>query len=536
MLLIIGIDGASWEVVDRWISAGELPFLGALRQAASWGRARSTVPAATFPAWTSFATAAEPGEHGIFDFSVRHGYSIRFVSARDRGVESIWHRLAQAGLRVCVYNLPASFPPEPLPGGVFISGFDTPVATAIDPSFVQPRELHAELTRRFGPLVISDLNEARIGAGWHARALETLVTDVGRRAEIALDLLGRAPWDVFFVLFGESDTGGHHFWMYSDHASPRFAPSPFERGLLEVYRAIDDAAGRLAGAAPAGTTTLVLSDHGMGGAGTRAVALNRHLEDCGLLRFTPRKAHLGGRALRAAALRLTPRRLQGSLARGFAAPLAARLEASSRFAGIDWPHTRAFSEELNYFPSVWINLDGREPLGSVAGSDYALTCDEVAAGLRAWRDPATGWPIVREVWHRSELYGDGPLVERAPDLVVDLALEEGYSSTVARSRGCSGPSVWRIGRSEHRGAKGQGMNGTHRPLGLYAWSGPGIAAGSGPDLSLSDLGGQVLEFFSLARTPGVPPPCRTETDEGNAYSAAEETRLAARLRSLGYLE
>src|SRR5262249_45670461 len=150
----------------------------------------------------------------IFDFSIRRGYSVRFASARDRATPSIWRRLSDAGRRVCVYNLPASFPPEELRGGIFISGFDSPVATAIDSSFVRPRSLHAELTRRFGPLVISDLNEARIGDGWHARALATLTGDVARRGEIALHLLRRDPWDAFFVLFGESDTAGHHFWMY----------------------------------------------------------------------------------------------------------------------------------------------------------------------------------------------------------------------------------------------------------------------------------------------------------------------------------
>jgi predicted AlkP superfamily phosphohydrolase/phosphomutase len=231
---------------------------------------------------------------------------------------------------------------------------------------------------------------------------------------------------------------------------------------------------------------------------------------------------------------LTPRRLQGWLARGVAAPYAASLEAASRFAGIDWPRTRAFSEELNYFPSVWINLAGREPLGRVARAEYAQACDEVKAALRAWRDPTTGQPIVREVWRREEIYGEGPLVERAPDIVLDLTLEDGYSTTIARSQGRSGPSVWRIPRNAYRGAKGQGMNGTHRPLGLYAWSGPGIASGSAAELSLPDLGTRVLDFFALAHGPteSLPP----ENVAAAAYSSGEESRLAARLRSLGYLE
>jgi predicted AlkP superfamily phosphohydrolase/phosphomutase len=287
-LLVVGIDGADWDLVQPWIDAGELPALAALQCDGEWGRAVSTTPPATFPAWTSFATASEPAAHGVFDFTRRHGYGVRFVSARDRAVPTVWSRLADAGRRVCVYNLPAAYPPDRLREGVFISGFDTPVATAIDPSFVHPTSLHRELTRRFGPLVISDLNEVRIGPGWHARALDTLLRDIARRGEIALHLLARAPWDAFFVLFGESDTAGHHFWWLHDAASPRHRAGPLRDALLRVYRAIDACLARLVDALPAGATVLVLSDHGMGGAGTRVVSINRFLADAGLLRFHPR--------------------------------------------------------------------------------------------------------------------------------------------------------------------------------------------------------------------------------------------------------
>ncbi len=543
-LLIVGIDGAGWDLVEPWIAAGELPALAALRAAGRHGRARSTVPAATFPAWTSFATAAEPAEHGIFDFSLRQGYGMRFVSARDRCAPSIWQRLANAGLRVCVYNLPASFPPERLPGGVFLSGFDTPVTTAIDPSFVHPRSLHRELTHRFGPLVISDLNEARIGPDWHERALEVLTRDVRRRAAIALHLLERAPWDVFFVLFGESDTAGHHFWMFSDPSSPRHRPSRLADGLLRVYREIDRALGELIDRLAPHATTLVLSDHGMGGAGTRAASLNRFLEQAGLLRFAPRSAGSSvSEVARRAALQLLPARLQGWLVRGPGAAVARRLEAASRFAGVHWEGTAAFSEELNYFPSVWLNVAGRDPRGVVPAEDYDATVRRVIAALEGWRDPATGAAMVASARSRTELYGDAPAVERAPDVIVDLALESGYSTTLLRCGGRPGPAVWRLEEAEYQGAKGSGMNGTHRPYGIYCWNGEGIQPGVGPDVPLAQLGAEVLERFGLPRHVRPPASDARRRDlaasgsaPGEIYGAQESAVLESRLRALGYLE
>ena len=537
-VIVVGIDGADWDLLDPWIAAGELPAIAALRGAGVAGRSVSTDPPATFPAWTSFATACEPVEHGVFDFTLRRGYSIRFVSARDRARHSIWSRVAGSGRRVAVYNLPASYPPEELPGGVFVSGFDTPVATAIDPSFVHPRGLHAELTRRHGPLVISDLNEVRIDGGWHERALATLLRDVARRGEIALDLARREAWDLFFVLFGESDTAGHHFWWLHDRGSPRHRPGPLAGALLDVYRAIDRAIGRLVDARPADARVLLLSDHGMGGAGTRCVSINRFLEERGWLRFAPMSlVDPGLGALRGLALRVVPTRLQGRLARGVGAGLATRLEARSRFAGIDWRGTRAFSEELNYAPSVCLNLAGREPLGQVAPEQAEGVCRELVDLLESWRDPATGGRIVARARTRREVHGDGPLLERAPDLVVDLALEDGYSTTVRRSGGRPGPAVWRIDPSEHPGSKASGMNGTHRRHGMYCWSVPGLAGAPGPDRRLAELGASVLGAFDIEAYPGGEGADSPSAFVGeDPYDGEENEVLERRLRALGYLE
>lgn len=534
-VLVVGIDGTDWDLLDPWIRSGDLPAIAALRARGVHGRSVSTDPPATFPAWTSFATASEPVEHGIFDFTLRRGYSIRFVSARDRGRPSIWSRVAASGRRVAVYNLPASFPPEELPEGIFISGFDTPVATAIDPSFVRPRGLHAELTRRHGPLVISDLNEVRVGEGWHEAAMGILLRDVARRGEIALDLLRRECWDLFFVLFGESDTAGHHFWWLHDPRSPRHRPGALAGALRDVLRAIDRAIGRLLDALPGDAHVLLVSDHGMGGAGTRCVAPNRFLAERGWLRFAPSGAvdpALG--ALRNLALRAVPSRWQGRLARGPGAGLATRLEARSRFAGIDWPRTRAFSEELNYAPGVCLNVAGREPLGIVDPGAVEETCKALVADLLAWRDPETGEPIVARARPRRDVHGDGPFLDRAPDLVVDLALEDGYSTTVRRSQGTTGPSVWRIGADEHAGSKAAGMNGAHRSHGLYCWTAPGPSE-VGPDLRLSEIGRLVLAAFGLeiAGPDGVG---ADTAPDGAGYDEQESEVLERRLRALGYLE
>src|SRR5579883_3005842 len=120
-LLVIGLDGATLDLVGPWVAAGVLPHLGALMARGAWARLRSTLPPATFPAWTSLVTGTNPGRHGVLDFTER----------------ALWNYLAAAGRRVAVITVPATYPPEPI-DGVMVSGWDSPLATAIDGSFVHP--------------------------------------------------------------------------------------------------------------------------------------------------------------------------------------------------------------------------------------------------------------------------------------------------------------------------------------------------------------------------------------------------------------
>src|SRR5262245_15767852 len=287
-LLVIGLDGATLDLVAPWAAAGELPVLARLMASGSWGPLRSTLPPATFPAWTSLVTGVNPGRHGVLDFVERvpGTFRVRFVNGSQRRTPALWTRLSAAGRRVAALCVPATYPPEPL-HGVMVSGFDSPVTTVADGSFVFPRAFHGEIRRLVGYLPFADFQEVRTGPRWHDRALASLLDGVARRTTVAEALLRREPWDALMVVFGESDTVAHHFWRFHDPASPRHAPSRHADAIRLVYRALDATIGRLLAAAGDACVAIV-SDHGSGGASDRVVHLNRYLAQHGLLRFRPR--------------------------------------------------------------------------------------------------------------------------------------------------------------------------------------------------------------------------------------------------------
>ena len=520
--LLIGLDGFEPSLAERWLDEGRLPALAGLRDRGAYLQLRSTTPPATFPAWTSCATGVNPGRHGVFDFTevIPGQYGLRFVNATYRTAPALWNTLSNAGKRVGVLGVPGTYPPEPV-NGFMVSGFDSPVATSIDRTFVYPRDLY-EAVRNWR---FADFQESRIGPGWHAMARERLLAKVDAKATVALRLFQREPWDFFMVVFGESDTVAHHFWLFHDENSPRHRPG-YETAIRDVYERLDAAVGTLTDAAGSDVTVAVVSDHGFGGAGTGVVHLNNWLAEQGYLAFSPG----GDGYLKRLALAATPARWRGLLFRRFRG-MAANAESRSRFGGIDWANTRAWSEELNYFPSVRVNLAGREPQGQVAPQDYEVFCRDLCAQLEAWQP-------IRRAWRRAELY-DGPYVERAPDIILELALEDGYSHSCLRSRG--GPPFRRIGPGEVFGGKERGMTGNHRGLGVCFLSKPTICGEARiEDIAptvLAELGvaGLAMDGTSLSE-PYKESVVEQSVDHEHSYSPDEERVIEARLRDLGYFE
>ncbi len=555
MIAIVGLDGATWDLAGPFIAAGDMPTLAALRERGSGGVLRSTTPPVTFPAWSSFMTGTNPGKHGIFDFTRRvpGTYEVAFVGSRERRLPTVWRLLSDAGRRVAVLGVPTTYPPEPL-NGIMVGGFDSPVATGIDGSFVYPREFYAEMTRAVGAYSVTDFQELTIGPGWHADALPKILAGVDRKRDLARYVLRREPWDCFMVLFGEADTASHHFWMFADPGSPRFDPEGAKRfggALRDVYRRLDAALGTLVAELPADATILVASDHGFGGAGTSVLHLNRWLADRGWLTFRRGRRGVGAavaRAIRRVALATLPRGLQERLVRRGGRDLARRLESWSRFGALDMRRTRAFSEELNYAPSVWLNVRGRDPEGQVEpGADYDALVDEISAALLAWRHAESGAQIVRRVHRRDALY-DGPATDEAPDLVIELALEDGYSFPCLPTAPSETRSVRRLERREHVAGKGGGMNGSHRAEGLWVLAGRGVHPMPHTGASIVDVAPSILHLAGLAVPswmdgrvlPGISGPVAI-ADDDPAFPVTEpaddhEAELRRRLHALGYLE
>lgn len=141
-VIVIGLDGLEPTIVESMLDRGELPNLARIRQSGWYSRLRTTYPAQTPVAWSSFATGTNPGGHGIFDFISRHpatylpdaalsrferpksAFGAPQVVNQRKGVP-VWQVLSEAGVPSTVLRCPCTFPPDQF-NGRMISGVGVP--------------------------------------------------------------------------------------------------------------------------------------------------------------------------------------------------------------------------------------------------------------------------------------------------------------------------------------------------------------------------------------------------------------------------
>jgi len=294
-LLLIGLDGADWDVLDPMIAAGEVPHLARLRREGVWARLRSAVPSLSPLLWTTVATGKSPDRHGINDFLVLDPGTGRRVPINStfRRVRAFWNILSEAGLPVDVVAWWATWPAEPIRGRmvsdrVAYSTFNLSTAearagavhppaygAAVESLRVRQEQITHRQVARFLKINESEFRTARAAAASGARLTEReesinvfvrvlAATETYRR--IALDMLqGDGPDPRLFAIYFQGiDEVNHRF----AHCSPPRADlcpeadyARFRGAVSEFYRYQDGIVGEIVARLPR-ATTIVLSDHG----------------------------------------------------------------------------------------------------------------------------------------------------------------------------------------------------------------------------------------------------------------------------------
>ncbi|MEO8592216.1 MAG: alkaline phosphatase family protein [Candidatus Solibacter sp.] len=530
-VLLIGLDGATFSILDPLIEEGVMPCLEKLIASGFRSQLTSVVPALTPPAWTSLMTGRSPGNHGIFDFlrfDLRSGRpQLRVMDSSDVACEAIWPMVSRQGREATVLNFPMTFPSQGTSGNV-VPGW---VPWRHLRLACRPKTLYDRLASAvpgFNPreLAMDMALEERVLEGCHGEEdYENLIRLHIRRErqwfEVARYLMGEEPAALTAVLFDGVDKLQHFCWRFLDRDIFSRSPSELDRRIrgwcLDYFREIDSFIGELSASYGEDDAVFLASDHGFGPT----------VEVFHVNAWLAREGHLAWANASNVEQKHAETLGMGTMAR--------------RFYEIDWQKSTAYCPTPSS-NGIYILPPGPDGSG-VPREKYEHFRRTLMEGLLSFTDPVTGVRPVVRIYTREEAFS-GSAMEHAPDLT--LIMRDGGLVSILPSE------VLLKHRVETTGA--------HRPEGVFIAAGRGIRRGvSGAALSILDVAPTLLYALGLplsADFEGRVPEALIEPAHLRAnpveFAAAQEKAMAVaaageldprmeaevmgQLRALGYME
>jgi predicted AlkP superfamily phosphohydrolase/phosphomutase len=381
-ICVIGIDGATWNVMLPMINSGKLPNISKLMENGTYGNL-SSLPISLSPViWTSIATGKVPDKHGIHGFIEKtpDGYEQIPVTSDMRRVNAIWNILSEFEKKVGIISWWVTRPPEKVNGFMVSDGFQMH-------RFTYPENLYKEYESKFEP---SD--------SWFAKQIGFYTSykyDPNYKKKYELDspdyfyqtimqylhdfalkdyysmvafqtLYSKEKPDFFGIYFPSVDVMSHFAWKFMEPKSvnENFDVTPKEQQLFgqiipRTYEKVDQYIGEIVKMLPPDTIIMVVSDHGFEagrpGLFYHWINLNKLLQEMHLLEYTPDHE-------------------------------------------FDWSKTTVYElEDLTRQDRVlYLNMKGREPMGIVEPKDYEKTRQSIRDQLLVLKTP-NNVPLFKEI-------------------------------------------------------------------------------------------------------------------------------------------
>lgn len=541
-VFLLGLDGATWRLLDPLMDRGVMPNLKALVERGASGVLNSTIPYVTPVAWTSLLTGTRPGQHHIFGYTVmenRDGVVLSYLANRTRmkapTVMDMYHQL---GRKMISLNMPMTYPPRE-EDGIITSGMMTPSSEG---RFFYPLDLMDELKGR-GIDYRIDIKLEGDQAALEERLKDYLADDAAHffedlrsvtkaREDAVLYLMASKEWSLFQVNFISMDRIQHYLWreITSD------GDSPVKDRAFEHYAYLDSIIGRIAEAIRGKATLIICSDHGFG-------EVHGNFYPTVWLRSLGYYAELGDRQTPGLFIKsiLKKLKISGKL-RGLLEKSGKPLARKLIYVGtskVDWKRTRAYAYVTN---GIRINVRGRDQFGIVEpGEELSSFKEELERRLMDLRDE-NGEKIMKAVHFIEDLYGVSG-IEEAPDLFFEFDDEHFHT---AYSNITDTPGILDKGYDWRQG--------DHRRDGIVLLEGEGVLPGKKFKADIEDIlptiffmqnlppsdrfDGRVMEEvfasdYTSSRKP--PPPSSYEAGRVELLEDEDSEEVVDRLKGLGYI-
>jgi len=487
-VMIVGLDGATFDIIKPWADKGELPTFKKLMKNGVWGPLQSTIPHATVPAWASFATGCNPGKHGFYDFfkEKKNSYDLTIEMFPSKATKKpmLWEILSKAGKKVAVINVPGTYPPQKVNGWV-VTGMLTPPNT----NFTYPKVFQKELFEKIGPYnvffkALSSKNPNIL--------LKDLKSTLDTRLKALEYLWNEKKPDFLMMVDNGTDRSEHEFWRFLDTKNPLYDTNETKKygnPLLEYYKYVDKKLEKILDFIDYNTTLFLMSDHGQGSC-RYFVNLNIFLINEGLMKikkniFSKIKYHLFK-------IGFTPKNVYELLRKiGIERYATDQTNIKRRLSvinkiffssqDIDWNKTKAFASGVT--GAITLNIKNRQPRGCLDfKNDYKKLRNEIIEKLENLR--YNNEKIVKKAYKREEIY-KGKYLENAPDII---AVPSSYYEFFGMHGFTFNKTV----------IPTFGNSGSHRPYGIFLSYGYNIKKNFiVNDANILDISPTILKIFNI---------------------------------------
>lgn len=509
---VVGLDGASWLLLEPWLEDGTLPNLSEFLEDGAYSQSESCLPPVTFPNWKCYSAGKDPGGFGVYWFErIRLADErIDIMNGTDFDTAELWDYLNDADYTTGVVNMPTMYPPRDIDGFVVCGGPDAVDGEyrTIDSGYTSPPSLETELEDRYDYRV----HPSPMLSANHERGAEVdeILDLLDIRLQVAYDRFREDDLDFVHVTLFYLNVLQHFFWN----------DTPTER----AWKLIDEWIGKLD--ALDDTNVVLMSDHGCAPT-TTEFYINEWLAEHGYLtkrrtvENTFQRVGVTRENLLAAAKRfgavetlaeIVPERIQQLV------PQEAGAKRQRKLDKIELTDTQAVAS-------------GQGPVYIHPNADTDRVADRLVDDLSSVTDDQ-GEPLFDGVYRASEVYS-GPYATAGPSVIVDMHPGVHVNDGLGGGEIQTEPDRWAAENTRH---------------GIFAANGPEIApAGDLGGMAITDIMptvlaahgvaiptdavGDVLPIFQEQPAVGDRQPIKITDDD------IERTdEVADRLKQLGYME